>query len=345
MVRIFVDVDNVIADFQTPFRKCLNKKTGKKLKIEDIKEFDFYKDFQISQDLEKTYHKEFAAKNGYEELKIVKRARTGLRCLRRLGDVKYITARPIDKRDITYRWFSKHRLPIRPDSLVFSKDKTSYAAKYDIIVEDKWEDAILAAEKGKDVILFDYPWNCPKDARGNSEERENIIRVSGWKGAVDAISRLAEAKYKKAPDEHTLKVWKDSIDVQMHFNELIMRNRTVVSSIIVVALGAALSFIKLGLKINIADSKSMMLGDFIAVVALCGLVSYGVIDIGYYFRLLLGSVEFSENLELEYGRLGLTSSITKSIKHGNARLILVLHYVFLLLPMIGYLIVRHYRII
>ena len=250
MIRVLVDIDNIVADFHTPFRKCLNKKTGKKLKLEDVKEFDFYKDFQISQEQEKACHKEFSEKKGYEKLRIIKGCKKGIERLQQYGKVRFITARPSDKRDVTFRWFKKHRISLKQDSLFFTKDKLSFSSKYDIIIEDKWEDSILAAEQGKDVILFDYPWNNIKDAFGNVLEHENIKRVSSWEEAVKSIREVIENKYKKELDDNAFKIWKEGIGVQMHFNQLIMRNRITASSIIVVAIGAALSLLKLGVKID-----------------------------------------------------------------------------------------------
>ena len=340
MVRVLVDIDNIVADFHTPFRKCLNKKTGKKLKLEDIKEFEFYKDFQISENQEKACHEEFSKKKGYEKLRIVKGCKKGIKCLQRYGEIRFITVRPSNKRDVTFRWFEKHGISLKQDSLIFTKDKLSFSSKYDIIIEDKWEDSILAAERGKDVILFDYPWNNSKDTLGNVQEHENIKRVSDWKEAVESMGEVIEKKYKKELDENALRIWKESIDVQMHFNQLIMRNRITASSMIVIAIGAAFSLYKLGVTIEIPKVKSFMIGDFVAALAFFGLASYGLIDICYYFRLLLGSVTFTEKMELEYEKLGLTSSITKSIKHNSAVTILTLHYLLLILPVIGYVILR-----
>lgn len=340
MVRVFVDIDNIVADFHTPFRKCLNKKTGKKLKLEDIKEFEFYKDFQISQNQEKACHEEFSEKKGYEKLRVIKGCKKGIKSLQRYGEIRFITARPTNKRDVTFGWFKKHGISLKQDSLFFTKDKLSFSSKYDIIIEDKWEDSILAAEKGKDIILFDYPWNSIKDAFGNVIEHENIKRVSSWKEVVESIREVIEKKYKKELDENAFRIWKESIGVQMHFNQLIMRNRITASSMIVVAIGAAFGLYKLGVTIEIPKVKPFMIGDFVAALAFFGLVSYGLLDIFYYFRLLLGSVQFTEKMELEYKKLGLTSSITKSIKHNYAKRILMLHYILLIMPVIGYFILR-----
>jgi len=79
MIRIFIDIDNIVADFETAFRKFLNKKTWKKLEREDIHEFEFYKSFGISAGEEKQIHNEFLKKNGYKKLKSVKGCREGIK--------------------------------------------------------------------------------------------------------------------------------------------------------------------------------------------------------------------------------------------------------------------------
>jgi len=284
MVRIFIDIDNIIADFHTPFREYLNTETGKDLKLEDIVEFDFYKDFQIPQDREKACHKEFTKNKGYETLKIITGCKEGIECLCRFGDIKFITVRPPNVREATVRWLKEQGIFLKQDSLIFTKDKLSFSSKYDIIIEDKWQDAILAAEQGKDVILFDYPWNNIKDDAGNIKEHENIRRVSDWKEALGSIADIVEKKYKKNLDEQAYKIWKDGIGVQMHFNELIMKNRTTASSMIVVAIGAAFGLYKLGLTSHVPEIKPFLLGDFVAGLAFFGLLSYGLIDIRYYFN-------------------------------------------------------------
>ncbi len=338
MVRIFIDIDNIVADFHTRFREYLNTDTGKSLKLDDIVEFDFYKDFHISQDRERACHKKFIENKGYENLKIIAGCKEGIECLCRYGDIKFITARPAHVREATARWLKKQGIPLKSDSLIFAIDKLSFAPKYDIIIEDKWEDAILAAEQGKDVILFDYPWNNIKDDAGNIKEHENIRRASDWKEALLSIWDIVEKKHKKNLDDQAYNIWKDAIDVQMHFNELIMKNRTTASSMIVVAIGAAFGIYKLGL--TSPAIKPFMLGDFVAGLAFFGLLAYGLIDTRYYFKLLLGSVWFTEKMEWEFRKLGLTSAITRSVGHCSAKKILSWHYCLLAAPVLAYGILR-----
>jgi len=224
--------------------------------------------------------------------------------------------------------------------LILAKDKLSYSSQFDIILEDNWEDSIKLAQNNKTVILYDYPWNRKKDENGNILLHENIIRVSNWEEVIESIEKIAEEKYKKELKENEFNIWKEGVDVQMHFNQLIMRNRITVSSIIFAAFGAALAFFKLGGTILEVKETPFYISDVIIAIAAIGLFSYFWIDTKYYFRLLLGAVEFTEKMDREYKKIGLTSSITKSIKHKKARLVLQIHYLIIFIALLGYIIAR-----
>jgi uncharacterized HAD superfamily protein len=340
MMKIIIDVDNVIADFETCFREYLNKKTKKKLGREDINEFEFHKSFGISGEEEKKFHNEFFKKNGYRKLKRVKGSQEGIIRLMEIGQIGFISARTEEKRDITLDWFRKNSIPISPNMLFLSKDKLIYASQFDVILEDKWEDSIRLAQNKKIVILFDYPWNRKKDEYGNILVHENIVRISNWKEAVESIEKIAEEKYKRELKGEVIEIWKESVGVQMHFNQLIMRNRITVSSVIFAAFGAALVFLRSGDTILRFKGTSLYISDVIILIAAIGLFSYALIDILYYFRLLLGAVAFTEKMDREYRNLGLTSSITKSIKHKRAKVVLIIHYVAIAIGVAVYALAR-----
>jgi uncharacterized HAD superfamily protein len=328
-MRIYIDVDNIVADFENNFREYLNKRTRNKLGREDIHEFEFYKSYRISIEDENKYHDEFFRRDGYKKLKRVKGCRTGINRIMELGDITFISARSEEKRHATLEWFRKNRIPIKPNRLILANNKLSYSSQFDIILEDRWEDAIKLAQIGKIVILFDYPWNRKKDEYGNILLIENIIRVSNWEEIIICIERIAEDKYKKELTEETFKIWKESIEVQMHFNQLIMRNRITVSSVIFAAFGAALAFLKSGETILKLKETPFYISDIIIGIAVIGLLSYFWIDTVYYFRLLIGAVQFTEDMDRKYKTLGLTRSITKSIKHKKARWVLQIYYLII----------------
>lgn len=334
MMRIFIDIDNIVADFETAFRRFLNKKTGQKLDREDIREFEFHKSFGITKEEEKKFHDEFFKKNGYKKLKCVKGCKEGIQRLEGFWEIKYITARSKDKRNQTLDWFKRNKIPFREDCLIFIEDKLSYSSQFDLIIEDKWEEAIKLAENNKIVVLFDYPWNRKRDENGNYLIHENIIRVSNWEEIIRAIEDIAEESYKEEFDKETLEIWKGSIGVQMHFNQLIMRNRMTIASIIFAAFGAALALSRWRETIIEIKEIPLYMSDVIIFVAAVALFSYFWIDTRYYFKLLTGAVRFTEKMDKKYKNLGLTSSITNSIKHKEARIVLQIHYFIIFIALL-----------
>lgn len=129
--------------------------------------------------------------------------------------------------------------------------------------------------------------------------------------------------------KYELEQWKVAIDTQMHFNELLMKMRTTVISIILATFGASAIALKdvnwfvnfLGFDIR-ASAAILAIGIvFLSVQFL--------IDANYYFRLLLGAVEYTESLDQKYkneGLFGLTSCVSKAIPRNRAWCALICYY-------------------
>jgi len=335
MIRVFIDIDNIVADFESAFRRFLNKKLHKKSKREDICEFDFYKCFKITKEEEKRLHNEFMKHNGYKKLKYVKGSIEGIKELREFCNIKFLTSRPQEIRDTTIKWFNKIKIPLKHEDLIFSRDKLNHEMKFDVIIEDRWEDALRLAQKNKKVILFDYPWNRKTDKNGNPLGHRNIIRIFNWKEIIESIENIAEEKFKDPiKDDNTMKIWKESISVQMHFNQLIMRNRVTLSTFIYAALGATLTFLRWEHTFFEAREFSLYISDFIIIITIVILSSYFWIDLNYYYNLLLGAVKFTEKMDKKHKGLGLTSSITKAIGHEKAKFTLRIYYLIIAISLI-----------
>lgn len=338
MLNVYIDIDNIIADFEQAFRKLLNKRTGKSLVKEDIKEFDFYKDFGITKEEERNIHKEFVANKGYEKLKEIEGCKKGIRELGDISKIYFITARPDILRKTTLEWLKKSGIEVEEEQLVFTKNKADDRYVIDIVVEDKWEDAIELANKGKYVILYDYPWNRKRDENGNITKHENIHRVRSWKDIVAKVNALAEEKRESIENKPAiLKVWEESISVQMHFNEMIMKNRITFASILFAAFGAALAVQKL---YPTSTNVGSHISSLILIIAGIGIISYGWVDIAYYYNLLVGAVKFTEQIDRKYRGIALTTSITKEIGHKRAMWTLIGYYLIILIALVLILIFK-----
>ncbi len=118
--------------------------------------------------------------------------------------------------------------------------------------------------------------------------------------------------------------WKTVIETQMHFNDLIIRFRSIVLTALVTLVGASVA---LG-KTSLIDNTQIV--TLIAIL----LVLWGtafVLDYFYYHRLLLGSVaqalKFDESkLGKKLGLFGLTTCISRVVQPPTSKIIVGLFY-------------------
>jgi hypothetical protein len=131
--------------------------------------------------------------------------------------------------------------------------------------------------------------------------------------------------------EYTLQIWKVSIETQMHFNELLIKMRTAVISIVLASFGV-FSFV---LKESSQEPAGLFNIDkaqrsIIAIkVGICFLIGQFLIDFFYYFRLLTGAVNFTKKIDEDYKNLkmlGLTESICKEVPGWLATSMVVIFY-------------------
>jgi len=118
--------------------------------------------------------------------------------------------------------------------------------------------------------------------------------------------------------------WKTIIETQMHFNDLIMRLRSIAITALTTLVGIALAVIKFA---KLADGAAVVV---FFVPWLLWLVVF-VLDYFYYHRLLMGSViasfKFDECRELqELGLFGMSSTITKTVTPPSSRWMIRIYY-------------------
>src|SRR5436305_1640039 len=99
--------------------------------------------------------------------------------------------------------------------------------------------------------------------------------------------------------KNVIDVWKAIVDVQMHFNDIEMRIRSVFITL-VLALGASIGFM--------ADKKlAIVVGSvtifFVILLSLLGVIAaylFYFIDRHWYHRLLVGAVKHAIEIEKKY---------------------------------------------
>lgn len=139
----------------------------------------------------------------FAELALVPGADKGIRRLKKHNnDLSVITARQESLIDITSRTIERHFAGLFSD--IYTADFYATLSdgsrrtkahickenKIDILIEDGTHHAIMCAESGIDVVLFDKPWN-------QGVMHPKITRVFGWRQATKYIDSLPPKNYEE----------------------------------------------------------------------------------------------------------------------------------------------------
>ncbi|MGO8843399.1 MAG: hypothetical protein ACLQF1_20425 [Methyloceanibacter sp.] len=115
--------------------------------------------------------------------------------------------------------------------------------------------------------------------------------------------------------------WKTVIDAQMHFNDMLMRTRSIGSSVVLAAYGAAAVSVA-----QYPNDRLPLLGYCIHVgvvvmfFALLLLLSIFLLDYLYYYQLLIGAVERGEAIEEGLPAAArLTTKLSRRVSRRRAR--------------------------
>lgn len=98
---------------------------------------------------------------------------------------------------------------------------------------------------------------------------------------------------------HAIELWKTAVDVQKHFNDIQLRLRHVMMTLLIALIGAAAFAIRDKNDIEILG-HSTSAAVLILVAAFFGVVVFYFMDVGYH-RLLLGAVKHGMSIEQQHG--------------------------------------------
>lgn len=119
--------------------------------------------------------------------------------------------------------------------------------------------------------------------------------------------------------------WKQVINTQMHFNDIVLRFRTMSLTAFVTLIAAIIALSKIA-TLNRATVVLLMCMPLILWVAA------GALDFFYYHRLLLGAVVQADKFDKssmakKYGLFGMTSCITSSIHLPTSNFLVIAYYI------------------
>jgi len=143
------------------------------------------------------------------------------------------------------------------------------------------------------------------------------------------------------PDRNQLSYvhrWRAVIDTQMHFNDMLLRTRSIGLSTVAAVYSAAIvsraarsqGVVLSGLPVNV--------GSALLIFGIMLLGALLVLDRFYYYRMLVAAVQYGEEIERESGspeqpiELGLTRRISASVTVSSSSMALWLLYI---IPMVA----------
>jgi len=180
-MKIGIDIDGVISDFVTSFRKLVKKKYNFEFGYDDIQQHDLYKVLGIDEDealqlITDTFDYDLGFQPG---------AIQGVNELYKSHEIVLITARPPKTKDITISWLDNHK--IQHHDLIFlleGKKHQINGEKFDVIIDDHLEEIINWIGKASLVLVFNHPWNKSLNIKNNFE------RVYNWEGILERLNKF-----------------------------------------------------------------------------------------------------------------------------------------------------------
>lgn len=181
-LRIACDIDGVLYSYDSCARYLLRTELGYKDLIYPSADWGYIKRMVEPQDWQWLWTE--GVKLGlFRYGHVVTGAIEGVRALKRLGDVIFVTHRPAVAVQDTCDWLSYARFePAGVHILSDHQPKTSIPA--DIYIDDRQENiaGVMLGSSGADAICFDQPWNQGSIA-GDNQPR--FWRAKGWPRVVE----------------------------------------------------------------------------------------------------------------------------------------------------------------
>jgi len=181
-LKIGVDIDGVIADFVTAFRKLVEKRYDVSLSENDIYAHDLFLVLGVPEQ----EAKELIRETLVTKLKLVPNAKKSLAYLSRYHKIFVITARPKDLLEQTRKWLKSNGISYHEIVHQNEGEKHGSKLKLDVIIEDNLTEAIRWKGKAKNVLVFDHPWNKSLNVR------RLITRVRSWEDIVRFIDNCSQ---------------------------------------------------------------------------------------------------------------------------------------------------------
>ena len=118
-------------------------------------------------------------------------------------------------------------------------------------------------------------------------------------GLDELLSMFKFVAFDKSVPSHVVEMWKTTVAVQQHFNDLQLRIRNYAVTLLVAVLGASAVALKENMPINVIGIN-MTLSAVLVGAGLVGWLAFWFMDGGWYHRFLLGAVNHGQAIETHH---------------------------------------------
>jgi hypothetical protein len=140
-----------------------------------------------------------------------------------------------------------------------------------------------------------------------------------WMGIMDLDDKLASERLRGR-----VEYWKQIAAIQIHFNDMCIRTRWLGLTAIATLVAAAAIAEKENIRFRLPSDWSIGLPSVLMLISLMLLSALWFLDIHYYYKMLIASVEYGERFEtqimpdLDVEDDGITSYISQKISRRRA---------------------------
>ncbi len=178
MLIIGIDIDGVIGDSDSYFRKNMELRFNREFPRSAMKKFIYEECFDIDTKQMSSFWQDFDRENLWKHIPLIDGAKDVISGLYHSHKVIIVTARPVHLKHTTVNWLAEHAIPYHDILFMGQASKHEVAADrgylFNFFIEDHPEYALDMAKNGTKVLLMSYPWNQMLPCH------PNIQRVHSW---------------------------------------------------------------------------------------------------------------------------------------------------------------------
>lgn len=184
-LRLGIDLDGVVADFNSGWMRHYNEEHGTDLTVDQVQFWDglhTLTHFEAMDDFW-AWAKDHGGHSVFRHLEVYDGALEAIRALNREGhDIVIVTAKPDWAIHDTFEWLADHRIPTREVHIAYAK----YEVDCDVYLDDSPHVLPELVEHRPDRVVcrFVRPWNTPI---------EGTVDVHDWAEFREVVAGLTSS--------------------------------------------------------------------------------------------------------------------------------------------------------